>query len=65
MGSQANGVLWTAAPPIAPRMIQSDNSPHFGTTTLLFFDSHVAAVLVNPQNLPVQLFNPLDQTVYP
>jgi prepilin-type N-terminal cleavage/methylation domain-containing protein/prepilin-type processing-associated H-X9-DG protein len=62
-GSQANGVI-TAIPPIAPRMIASNNAPHFGSTTLLFFDGHVAAVTVNPQNLPVQLFNPLDTTPY-
>jgi prepilin-type processing-associated H-X9-DG protein len=41
------------------RMIHASDTRHLGRTTIVFFDGHAGPRRLHPDDLPVQLFNPL------
>jgi prepilin-type N-terminal cleavage/methylation domain-containing protein/prepilin-type processing-associated H-X9-DG protein len=48
-----------------PRMINSDDKRHLGTTAISFLDGHAEAVKLTPQSCPFTLFNPLQTGTTP
>ncbi|MFP4107321.1 MAG: DUF1559 domain-containing protein, partial [Phycisphaerae bacterium] len=42
------------------RVIRADDARHNGNTTVVFFDGHAEPMAHTPYNMPITLFNPLD-----
>ena len=52
----------TPRAPTQPRMIHALDMRHDGETTVVFFDGHAETRELDPYQLPVSLWNPLDKT---